>query len=283
MAERTVTITTESTAGIPDQLANRLGIQTIPGFVAMGEGSFSDTKVSSDVLLMWMKNNPRKPVTTSAPSPELIEQTFDQIHGEIVHIATGSKFSSFCTSAEQTASARHGRVEVFDSGAASIGLGLLAILAAEQASTGATKEQILAQLEQTRDRLEVRAIPGELWRVIKGGRVVSAAGNIVLLLENGFGLKALLRMDHNQPQFEYTARTYKRVWTEMLGKIGGQKIRVAAIAHFGIGSVLVNDPIGGITESLNSSSANNIFCWEAAPTIAAHNGPGSVGVAIVRD
>ena len=153
---RRVSIVTDSSCDLPDDLADRHGIILVPLQVIEGERTYLDRlDISSAELYRRMRYDPTR-FTTSQPAPGAFQQAFGDAlaHGEEVVALTLSGALSG-TLASATAAARapaFARVRVVDSRSVSLGLGLLALRAAELADAGLGAAAIEADLMRVRDR-----------------------------------------------------------------------------------------------------------------------------------
>jgi len=142
-----VKIVTDSTSDIPSQVAQALGITIVPAYIHFGDRAYRDrVDISEDELYQRLVDGPVHP-TTSAPSPGDFAEAYSRLaqeSDEIVSIVVTSKQSAVYDSAllgKETARGKC-RIEVIDSGSVTMGLGLMAIAAAEVAQAGGGIEEV---------------------------------------------------------------------------------------------------------------------------------------------
>ena len=153
---RRVSVVVDSSCDLPDELADRHGIILVPLQVIEGERAYLDRlEISSTELYSRMRQE-TTPFTTSQPAPGAFQHAFSDAlaHGDDVVALTLSGGLSG-TLASATAAARDpafARVRVVDSRTTSLGLGLLALYAAELAEAGVAAAAIETALGQVRAR-----------------------------------------------------------------------------------------------------------------------------------
>jgi len=178
-----VKVVTDSTSDIPPEIAAKLGITVVPAYVHFGDRSYRDgVDMSADELYRRMLDGPVHP-TTSAPAPGDFTEAFSRLAretDEIVSVVVTSKQSAIYDSAlmGKEALKQRCRVEVIDSQSVTMGLGLMAILAARRAQAGASIEEVLEAVRQAIPRTHGMAVLETLKYALRGGRL-SKAGTLI--------------------------------------------------------------------------------------------------------
>jgi hypothetical protein len=171
-----VAIVTDSSADLPEGLAESLNIHVVPLRLNFGDQDYLDKvgltphefyrKLREEVVL------PR----TSQPPPGDFRRQFEFLlshHPSLVYLGVARAVSGTIQSAE-TAAQRGGhpeRTHVFDSANAAGGQALLAIAAAEMARRGDDAAAILRQLEPLRAATYTWAMTRDLSLAVRGGRI----------------------------------------------------------------------------------------------------------------
>lgn len=147
-----VRIVTDSTADIPKDVREKLGIEMVPLKVLFGTESYRDAvDISADAFYDKLTGSNVMP-TTSQPSPieflEVYQQLAEQGDGPIISIHLSSAMSGTYQSAliAKTMIDDKIDIDVVDSKSASYGFGLLVVAAAEAARQGRSREEILAMI-----------------------------------------------------------------------------------------------------------------------------------------
>ncbi|MEP7361462.1 MAG: DegV family protein, partial [Chloroflexota bacterium] len=148
-----VAIVTDSASDLPAERAAQAGVTVVPLYAYFGEREY---KAGVDLSYedFWRElTAPGAPFPkTAAASPgafkDAFENLFAQGHDEIVCINVGSKLSATMNSAKIAAGLMAERkIQVVDSESATLGQGILVLLAAQRAKEGWTGDQIVAELE----------------------------------------------------------------------------------------------------------------------------------------
>ena len=176
----TVRIVTDSTADLPKQVTDDLGIVVVPLHIHFGEESFQDgVSISTEGFYNLLTTGDILP-KTSAPSSGMFIETYERLGqeaDEIVSIHISTKLSATYASALV---ARDGvespcRIELIDSLTASIGLGLLVVHAAKMALAGASLDDILRSTRAAVPRTQLFGVVDTLEYLHRGGRIGRAA------------------------------------------------------------------------------------------------------------
>ena len=176
-----VKIVTDSTSDLPSQLAQDLGITIVPAYVHFGDQTYRDgVDISGDELYRRLVDGPVYP-TTSASSPGDFAEAYRRLLQEtdsIVSIVVTAKLSAMYSSALLGKETLPGkcRVEVVDSKSLTMGLGLIAMAAAQKARDGGTIEEVLEVTLQAVSTTHMLACLDTLKYALKGGRLAKVSG-----------------------------------------------------------------------------------------------------------
>ncbi len=172
----TVKIVTDSTSDLPPEVAQELGITVVPLYVRFGKESYRDgVDLSAEEFYRRLVQGDIFPSTT-APSPGDFTQVYQRLAqetDEIISIHISTKLSSTCNAAllGREDLNRGCRVEVVDSLLASMGCGLLAIVAAKAAAEGAGLDEIVEMARRVIPRTHFFGLVDNLEYLHKGGRI----------------------------------------------------------------------------------------------------------------
>ncbi len=195
-----VRIVTDSTADIPLEERERLGITMIPLKIHFGEETYLDAvTIGADEFYKKLKASSALP-TTSQPSPLEFSEVYERILTEepdtsIISIHLASVLSGTYQSATIAQSMLEGSVDisVVDSKSASFGIGCQVVRAAEMAEAGHSKREILDELKRLREGLHLYFLVDTLEYLQKGGRIGKASALIGSILN----IKPILTLDDN--------------------------------------------------------------------------------------
>ena len=189
-----VAIITDSSADLPDGVAERLNIHVVPLRLNFGDQDYLDKigltptefyrKLREEIVL------PR----TSQPSPGDFRRQFEFLlshHPSLVYLGVARAVSGTIQSAETAAQRGHpDRTFVFDSANAAGGLALLAIAAAEAAQRGDNAVSIVALVERLRPQTLTWAVTRDLTLAVRGGRIPAWGKPLV----QGMGLTPIAKV-----------------------------------------------------------------------------------------
>ncbi len=170
-----VAIITDSSADMPEGLAETLNIHMVPLRLNFGDQDYLD-KVSLTPSEFYRKLREEVVLPrTSQPPPGDFRRQFEFLlshHPSLVYLGVSRAVSGTIQSAETAAQRGHPeRTHVFDSANAAGGLALLTIAAAEAAQRGMQAEAIIALLEELRPRTLTWAMTRDLTMAVRGGRL----------------------------------------------------------------------------------------------------------------
>ncbi|PUA40394.1 DegV family protein [Paenibacillus elgii] len=176
-----VRIVTDSTADIPADLRERLGIEVVPLKVLFGSEAFRDgVDMGPEQFYDKLASSGIFP-TTSQPSPADFIQVYERLADEgadsIISIHLSSQLSGTYQSALVSKSMidEKADIEVVDSRSASCGIGMLVVAAAEAAKQGKSKSEILERIASLRQNIGLYFLVDTLEYLHKGGRIGKAA------------------------------------------------------------------------------------------------------------
>lgn len=284
-----IRIVTDSTADIPAELRERLGIKMVPLKVSFGSETFIDgVTLTPEVFYDKLIASSVLPIT-SQPSPLEFQKIYEQLaeedadsetNTEIISIHLASVLSGTYQSAvlaksmiEDDDKARVS-ITLVDSKSASYGIGGQVIAAAEAAAAGKSKEEILKIIEKTRKECDIYFMVDTLEYLHKGGRLGKASALIGSLLN----IKPILTIDDEG-------------YVSPIDKVRGQKKAMTRIVELmkesNCGRAVhlklahVRNPEGAeALKQLISADFEIVSCteWSIGAVIGTYVGPGLVAV-----
>ena len=231
-------VVTDSGADLSADVRQRLGIHVVPLTVQFGDEIFKDgVEISTAEFYAKLESDDQMP-STCQPSPSDFVAMYERIAqpgDTIISVHLSSKMSGTYQSAvlASTMLDLDVTIKAVDSKAASMGLGLVAVTAAEGVRDGKDLDTILADVQHTIDSLQVYFVVDTLEYLKKNGRIGLASALVGTLLN----IKPILTLvDGQVAPFEKIrgkAKALKRIQElveEFRGKFPDQKIR-AALSH----------------------------------------------------
>jgi DegV family protein with EDD domain len=272
-----VALVTDSTSDLPGPLRERLGIRVVPLYVNLGGRVYRDwQEITPEEIFQKVREGSAFP-TTSQPSPEDFLRTYEEALKEADHILSvhiSAKLSGTVQSAELAAQSFPGRITVFDSQAASLGIGMMVLRAHELLGEGKGLAEVLEELKRIRQDHFVRFSVATLEFLKRGGRI----GGAQALLGTLLGIKPILTLKEGRVEAAGRARGEKKAREEILKdfKAWGQGRR--SIRAFFLYSA-EESAVGELKEMVLASGlpVEEALVSELGAVIASHTGPGTYG------
>jgi DegV family protein with EDD domain len=181
-----IAVVTDSASDIPADEARRLDIRVVPCIVVISDQDYEDGPGLSRAEFYRMLPGMSPPPTTAAPSIGMFESAYRDALGNgydaVLSIHPPVDLSGIINAASAAAESFDGRVRVFDSRQASMGLGFQVLAAAEKASEGASFEELIAYIEGVQSRVRVLAMLDTLTYLQRSGRVSWLKANLGSIL-----------------------------------------------------------------------------------------------------
>jgi DegV family protein with EDD domain len=193
-----ISLVTDSTSDIPEELRLMHGIEVIPAILNLGDESYEDGNGLSREEFYQRLPGLSVPPTTSAPSVgsflERYERLFKAGTSHILSFHPPERLSGIFNAARLAAEQFGERVRVIDSGQLTLGLGFQVLAAADEIASGALLDDILGLVEGIKQRVRVVALLDTIEYLRRSGRVgwaramVGEMLNIKPLVELRFGI-----------------------------------------------------------------------------------------------
>lgn len=274
-----VRIVTDSTADLPKEEADALGIIVVPLTVFFGEEAYLDG-VELDNAGFYRKLAASKDLPrTSQPSPAMFQEAYTRLLNEgadaILSIHLSSKLSgtyqSACT-ARDSMPERTVPIEVVDSKSISVGMGRAIMRAAREGREGKSLEEIQARVLDELARTHILAVLDTLEYVRRGGRI----GGARAMLGNMLSFKPIISLKDGEvvpvEQPRTRGKAYARV-AQLLSDVG-------ALEHVSIAEA--SDDVGQqLTEAIRATYQGELPIYKLGAVLGTHTGPGTAAVAYV--
>lgn len=276
-----VRIVTDSTADLPGEQAEALGITVVPLTVFFGDEAYLDG-VDLDSAGFYKKLAGSKDLPrTSQPSPANFQEAFTRLIDEgadaILSIHLSSKlsgtYSSACTARDTLPDdVKKIPIDIVDSLSISVGMSQAIMRAAREAREGLGVEEIRAHFEDELARTRILAVLDTLEFVRRGGRI----GRAGALLGNMLSFKPIISLKDGEVVAVERPRTrgkaYERV-TQLLHDAG-------TVEHVSIASS--NDEVGQqLAEAVRTVYTGDLPIYHLGAALGTHTGPGTAAIAYV--
>jgi DegV family protein with EDD domain len=273
-----VAIVTDSASDLTPQAARAAGIAVVPLAVNFGPESFrADVDLSTDEFWRRMTAPDAPFPTTATSSPGDFKAVYDRVLDAgaetiiSVHVAT--------TLSGSMKSAQIGRemlaerdIRVIDSGSASMGQGLLALMAAEMAEAGKDADDIVATLEDRRSDLDVYVALDTLDYLRKGGRISGAQAAVGTLLS----VKPIITIRNGAVHTIDRVRTRGKARDRVIELMTARPVERVAVLYTppADGQTFRSDLLKAIGSSIDAAS---VSIQPVGPSVGPHLGPGCLG------
>ncbi|MEP7379751.1 MAG: DegV family protein [Chloroflexota bacterium] len=275
-----VAIVTDSASDLTAERAATAGVTVVPLFVYFGDREYT-AGVDMSYEEFWRElTAPGAPFPKTAAAPpgafkDAFEKLFAQGCDEIVCISVGSKLSATMNSATIAAGMLPERkIHVVDSESATLGQGVLVLLAAQRAREGKSGAQIVAEVEQRRRTLNLFLALDTLEYLKRGGRISPARAAI----GNVLSVKPIITIVDGVVETADRPRTRGKARSRVLEMLSASKPEMVAVMH---GQA---DDIGDFADELAKAikfPRDQIGIYLIGPSVGPHTGPGVYGAVIL--
>jgi DegV family protein with EDD domain len=277
-----VRVLTDSTACLPAETLERLGVDVVPLRVMLGNRTAVDgVDVSSADVARALRS--KVSVSTSRPTPAEFAERFQRVlDGGASHVVSVHLSSALSGTWESAVLAAqdfpHGMVRVVDSRSTAMGLGFAVIAAAECAAEGGSAAEVQGAATATVDATRTLFYVDTLEHLRRGGRIGTAAA----LFGTTLSVKPLLQLVEGQIVPLEKVRTS----TKALARLVELTVRAAGAREvdLAVHHVAADDRAADVERQLREQlpRLRESHVSELGPVIGAHLGPGVVGTVLVR-
>lgn len=273
-----IAIVTDSAADVPDELATMYRIQVVPVLLVVDGRTLPDGRGMARQEFYQAMPDMTRPPTTASPSPEAFaaayQAAFDSGAHRVLSLHVSGKLSGIVAMAQQATKEFEGRVEVIDTGQASLGAGFQVLAAARAAIAGAAVEGIRSAVQSVRERVGVIAMIDDVQYLRRSGRIgwlqSSLAGllHVRLLVELTDGVVRRIGQVRSRARAIDALVDAAKAWGELdqLGVLHSSALQDARHLAARLAARVVHDPI----------------VVDVTTVIGAHVGPRSLGLVGVR-
>ena len=273
-----VKIVTDSSADLPAQIAQELGITVVPLYVRFGEEVYRDrVDISEDEFYQRLQNDPVHPSTTQ-PTPQDFVDVYQKVSqgvDGIVSIHISGKLSGTRNAALQgkELSGVACPIEVVDSQALSMSLGMVVIAAAKLANMGKGLEEVMTEVKKAIAITHLLGLFDTLKYVALGGRI----GKAKALLGSILNVKPLLSLQDGETVPAGQARTRSKGIDRLFDFVkSATNIEDLAVVYN-----TTPEEAQALVERIGSIfDRERIYLATVGPVLGVHMGPGALIVVI---
>ena len=280
-----VSVVTDSTSYLPPELIERYGIHVVPLYVVFGgDRPVPEVEITDHPAFFDELRSAEKLPTTSQPSVGDFTAAFEPLladGGEIVSVHISGGLSGTPEAARQAKEAleRNGgggeRIVVVDSTTAAGGLGLMVLAAAKAAADGAGADEVARHVAEARGELKMWFAIDTLEFLRRGGRIGAASAWIGSTLK----VKPILTVEKEMTPIE-RVRTSSRAFERMVEY--ARERHEAGADGWSAQHIAAPDTCARLVERCSEIfGCEPTIVSEIGPVLAAHTGPGLLGVGAV--
>lgn len=276
-----IAVLTDSTSDLPADLVARHGIHVIPQILIMGDNTWHDgVDIDPSTFYELLQTSSDFP-STSQPSMAAFQEMFIKLSQKaegIVAVLISDELSGTINSAHAAAlNLPDIPIEIVDSRAASIQLGLIVLAAARAAEAGGDLKGVADAARALVGRTPVYFVVDTLEYLHRGGRIGAASK----LFGSALNLKPVLEVKDGivtpvakiRTRRKALDRLYNMV-EEWVEQADGEQIHMAML------HVAAQEEAARVAEQLAQRfQPIEMIIAECGPVIGTHAGPGTVGVA----
>ena len=276
-----VAVVTDSTADLGD-LATSAHIAVVPLTISFGNEHFRDgIDLSREEFYKRLASSTHPPATAQ-PAPSAFAAVYTRLLGAgasgIVSLHLSSALSGTYNSAATAArEVDADRIVVIDTHSASLGLGLIALQAAEDARLGMDVATIARRARDESPKVQLLAVIPTLTYLARGGRIGALAG----LLGNVLRIVPIVTLKDGEVAEYAKVRTFTRAVDQMVdittSHIPGRGHARVAVLHS-----VAPELADSVARRIEAAVAPALLISACVgPTVGTHAGPGAVGVAFI--
>jgi DegV family protein with EDD domain len=277
-----VSVVTDSTSYLPPELIERHGIHVVPLYVVFGgDRPVPEVDITDYPAFFDEVRTAEKHPTTSQPSVGDFTSVFEPLladGGEVVSIHISGGLSGTPEAARQAKEAleREGgggeRIVVVDSTTAAGGLGMMVLTAAAAAAGGAGAAEVAARVAEARRELRLWFAIDTLEFLRRGGRIGAASAWIGSTLK----VKPILTVENEMTPVE-RVRTAGRAFDRMVDY--ARQCHEEGADGWSAQHIADPETCARLVERCSDIfGCEPTIVSEVGPVLAAHTGPGLLGV-----
>lgn len=273
-----VAVVTDSTADLPNEVAERFGLRVVPMSVTFGTTTEVSRVTMSDEEFYARLATATALPTTAQPNPHWFiegwQDAADAGCGAVVSLHVSRELSGTVSQAERLAPDAALPVTVMDSRQVAGGLALMAVAAQRVAVAGGPVGRVVAAAEAVGEVVTNSMVVDTMEYLRKGGRVSGAAATLGRALR----VRPILGLRDGRMEPVGRARTVRAGIERMVDAIEEQHGRtpLAIVVTHGLAPDAAELALSRVRERLVvDSSLATVF----GPVLGSHAGPGAVAIA----
>ncbi len=274
-----VRVVTDSSADLPPEIVQALGITVLPVNIHFGNKVYRDgVDINAQEFFERLSRDGTPPPSTTPPPLSLFEATFADLMkqtDQIVAIHASGKLSQTYSRAQRAAAPLLGRarIAVIDSQLVSVGLGTLVTAAARAAEAGVQVEEVVRLVRGMIPRIYIAFFSDTLEYLERGGRIRKAQA----ILGGMLNIKPLLILEDGDIVALEKVRTRAKAVEKLVEFI----VEFTHIEKMTILHSTTPEDVNLLIEQINLALPNlDLKVDLYGPALGTHLGPGALGVVV---
>lgn len=272
-----VKIVTDSTAMLlPDEI-EKYDIKVIPLTITIDDVTYQDGITISPAEFMDKMAASKNLPQTSQPALGVFTEIYEPLVADgssVISIHLTKGLSGSVDAARQAAMMVDGDVTVIDSDLIDRSLGMVVLAAAEKAATGASRDEVLAEINAVKAKTEQYVLVSKLDNLVAGGRLSKTAGLLAGMLNIRIGahvVKGNINVETKGRGVKST-KAYLRKIIEIL------QAAPNGVHAIGISTAGIPDKREALGEQLRKLFPGvEIVLQQTTPVVATHTGDDAIG------
>lgn len=275
-----IKILADSTCDLSPEQIKKHNIGIIPLCIVLDEKSYYDgIEITPDEIYAWSNENKTTPKTAAMSFDKAMEvfQPHMEAGDDIIFFGISSQMSTTCNIARLIGEQEnYSRLFVIDSQNLSTGIGLQILKAAELAEAGASAEAIVAEIENSRNRVRASFVVDNLTFLARGGR----CSTITAVMANTLRLHPMITVHDGAMEAgkKFRGRIESVVLDyvdDLMPQLERAEPERVFITHSGCPQELINSVYKRLGDM---HYFNEITVTRAGGVISSHCGPNTLGV-----
>lgn len=267
-------IVTDSTAALTPELIEQHAIHVVPLTLIINDKSYIDgVEIQEEEFLDLMRESKELP-KSSQPAVGVFQTLYDELGADgsqIISIHMTGGMSGTVKSAETAAIASNADVTVIDSMYISHALTFQVLEACKMVEQGKTVEEIVAHLDNVRERTSLFVVLDVLDNMVKGGRI----GKGKAMFGSLMNIKPIASLKDGVYTPVAKVRSHKQVvaylFDEFKKQTAGKVVRSVGIAH--ANGLAMGEPLKAKIEEMGIQ----VKLTFTTPIVSTHTGEGAIG------
>ena len=276
-----IAVVTDSTSDLPVNIIKQHGITIVPLNVHIEDETYLDgITISADEMYRRLPDQKVIP-TTSAPSVGSFIEAYEKLaesHDSIISIHLSSKLSLTHNSAVQAATdlnEKGAKIEVVDTGQASMALGWIAVQAAEKIAAGGSLDEAVALAKSASTRASFVGMVDTLEYLVRGGRIGKAQGFVGSMLR----IRPILTLTEGVAHPAGRARNR----TKGIARLKEMVAETAPLDKLAVLYTTDKEDAEKIADAVAEHSPESLpIVAQLGPVVGNYLGPGALGFGLIR-